>query len=93
MLYPNLCYNEVCYKGTVLYPMNTKISGAGLYMFQLAVSMLNVYLFCSHSIYIYIYEPRHEISNNVVCATSKASDQPTHMCSLIRAFASCLNIL
>ena len=27
----------------------------------------------------------HEISNNVVCATSKASDQPTHARSLIRA--------
>ena len=40
-----------------------------------------------------IYEPRHEISNNVVCATSKGSDQPAHMRSLIRAFASCLNIL
>ena len=25
------------------------------------------------------YEPRHEISNNEVCATSKASDQPAHM--------------
>ena len=24
-------------------------------------------------------EPQHEISNNVVCATSKASDQPVHM--------------
>ena len=32
-------------------------------------------------------EPRHEISNNVVCATSKASDQPAHTRSLIRAFA------
>ena len=31
-------------------------------------------------------EPVHEISNNVVCATSKASD-------LIRAFASRLSIL
>ena len=39
-----------------------------------------------------IFEPRHEISNNVVCATSKASDQPAHMRSLIRAFASRLNI-
>ena len=38
-------------------------------------------------------EPRQEISNNVVCGTSKASDQPAHMRSLIRAFASCLNIL
>ena len=39
------------------------------------------------------FEPQHEISNNVVCATSKASDQPAHMRSLIRAFASRLNIL
>ena len=38
-------------------------------------------------------EPQHEISNNVVCVTSKASDQPAHMRSLIRAFASRLNIL
>ena len=27
------------------------------------------------------------------CATSKASDQPARMRSLIRAFAHCLNIL
>ena len=40
-----------------------------------------------------IYEPVHEIPNNVACATSKASDQPAHMHSLIRAFASRLNIL
>ena len=39
------------------------------------------------------FEPVHEISNNVVCATSKAPDQPAHMRSLIRAFACCLNIL
>ena len=35
----------------------------------------------------------HEISNNAVSATSKASDQPVHTGSLIRAFASRLNIL
>ena len=40
-----------------------------------------------------IYEPMHEISNDVVCATNKASDQPAHMRSLIRAFAGRLNIL
>ena len=40
-----------------------------------------------------IYEPRHEVSNNVVCATSKASDQPAHKRSLVRAFASHLNII
>ena len=39
------------------------------------------------------YELRHEISNNVVCAISKGSDQPAHMRSLIRAFADRMNIL
>ena len=37
---------------------------------------------------IYANEPRHEISNNVVCTTSKVSDQPAHTRSLIRTFAS-----
>ena len=40
-----------------------------------------------------LMEPRHEIANHVVCATSKASDQPAHTRSLIRAFASRLYIL
>ena len=40
-----------------------------------------------------INEPRHEIPNNVVCATSKASDQPVRTRSLIRTFAIRLNIL
>ena len=39
------------------------------------------------------YEAVHEISNNVVCATSKASDQPAHTRSLFRALASRLSIL
>ena len=38
-------------------------------------------------------EPRHESSNNVVCATSKASDQPAHTRSLIRTIACRLIIL
>ena len=41
---------------------------------------------------IQIIDPRYEISNNVACTTSKGSDQPVHTCSLIRAFASRLNI-
>ena len=40
-----------------------------------------------------LFEPVHEISNNVVCVTSKASDQPVHTHSLTRAFASRLSIL
>ena len=39
------------------------------------------------------FELWHEVYNNVVCATSKASDQPAHMHRLIRAFASRMNIL
>ena len=42
---------------------------------------------------VYIIEPVHEISKNVVCATSKASDQPAQKRSLMRAFASRLSIL
>ena len=38
-------------------------------------------------------EAQHESSNNVVCAISKASDQPAQTRSLIRDFASHLNIL
>ena len=48
---------------------------------------------CTGSSENWIIETQHEISNNVVCATSKASDQPAHTQSLIRAFASFLNIL
>ena len=42
---------------------------------------------------VYTFEPLHEIPNNVVYVTIKGSDQPAHTCSLIRAFASRLNIL
>ena len=35
-----------------------------------------------------VLELQFQISNYVVCATSKGSDQPAHMGSLIRAFAS-----
>ena len=38
-------------------------------------------------------EPVHRISNNVVYATSNASDQPAHTRSLIRVFASPLSFL
>ena len=37
-------------------------------------------------------EPRHKISNNVVCATSKGSDQPAHTRRLIIAVSSHFNI-
>ena len=39
------------------------------------------------------YKLVREIYNNVVCATSKGSDQPAHTRSLIRAFARRLKCL
>ena len=48
---------------------------------------------CNNCFGYILYEPVHEISNDVVCATSEASDQPAHTRSLIRAFASRLSIL
>ena len=39
------------------------------------------------------YEPCNEISNNVVCGTSKSSDQPAYTGRLVRAFASRLKII
>ena len=40
-----------------------------------------------------LFEPRQESSNNNICVTSKASDQPAHTRRLTRAFASRLIIL
>ena len=40
-----------------------------------------------------LFEPRIETSKNVVCAISKGSDQPSHTHSLIRVFASRLDII
>ena len=45
------------------------------------------------NININIFEPGHVISKNVVCATSKASDQPVQTRSLIRVFARRMIIL
>ena len=48
----------------------------------------------SSFIYTCTYGPWHEISNNnVVCATSKGSDQTAHTRRLIRALASRLSTL
>ena len=58
----------------------------------LSQSLLVVYIILLH-LHNLSFEPRHEISNNVVCATSKGSDKPAHTHRLIRAFASRLNIL
>ena len=43
-------------------------------------------------LHLLTFGPCHEIFNNVVCVTSKDSDQPAHTRSLITAFACRLNI-
>ena len=49
----------------------------------------NFVLIYSHNAFFApINGPQYEISNNVVCASTKGLDQPAHLCSLIRAFAS-----
>ena len=52
---------------------------------------LSIYM--NLKLFIAIIEPWHGITNTVICATSKASDQPANTRNLIRAFASRLNIL
>ena len=67
-------------------------------VFEFIVNLLSIY-FVRHLLSLIgdvlpaAYLSVHEISNNVVCATSKASDQPAHTRSLVRAFASGLSIL
>ena len=39
------------------------------------------------------YEPGHDINNKVVCVASKGSDRRVHTRSLIRAYASRLNVI
>ena len=55
--------------------------------------MRNISVKCYRIRTLKIFKPVHEISNNVVYATSKASDHPANTRSLIRAFASHLGIL
>ena len=71
-------------------PLNIARRGPGIAVFNGEYFAIKRVIFVSIGI---TYEPQHEISNNVVCATSKATDQLAHTRSLIRAFASRLNIL
>ena len=70
-----------------MYPQILCMSG-----YKYCVDIYVIALFCCYIHWKCTKEQRHEISN-VVCATSNGSDQPAHMRSLIRAFASRLNIL
>ena len=71
------------------YPIMFSRTPSTMVMIKLRFYWL-IYYCCSAQ---HEFEPQPEISDNVVCATNKASDQPAHMRSLIRASASPLNIL
>ena len=83
-------------------PQDNAIICLGLVLMLAIQTGLRTYAICCISMFWWeantigdyvLFEPQHKISNNVVCATSKGSDQPAHMRSLIRAFAKRLNIL
>ena len=52
-----------------------------------------VLIYSRNAFFAPINGPQYEISNNVVCASTKGLDQPAHMSSLIRAFASRLKTI
>ena len=99
---PNNAFNELVWEG-----LGTNISRTSCYLYGqccqhfTVCGKCHVYLCRDINIIARLFyvlvemkiEPVHEISNNVVCATSQASDQPAHTRSLIRAFTSRLSIL
>ena len=81
----NLTADTNCISFRVIYQ---KVCMLRYFILSVYTGSVQVHYTCNHL----LFEPRHEISNNVVCATSKASDQLAHTRSLIRAFASRLNM-
>ena len=52
-----------------------------------------VLIYSRNAFFVPINGPKYEISNNVVCGSTKGLDQSAHLCSLIRAFASRLKTI
>ena len=50
-------------------------------------------IYSGNAFFAPINGPKYEISNNVVCASTKGLDQSAHLSSLIRAFASHLKTI
>ena len=80
---------------SILYPPVQDICLIALYTGLLSIYCKQhvVRSYCSIRIRLIRFDPWYGLSNNVVCVTSKTSDQPAHTRSLITAFASRLNIL
>ena len=83
----------------IIFQFMQHLPGGVLYYLQYSISLFySKFQFSQETqwwfdLVNFIIELRHEISNNVVCAPSKDSDQSAQTHSLIRAFASSLNIL
>ena len=97
MFYPLACFAKCYYLFSCLilsrkvlqcYNLDRKWKKSGT-----QISVMKKMMDFQFGVYQVTFEPWQEISNNLVCATSNGSDQPTHTHSLIRAFASRLNIL
>ena len=82
------CYIYIC-----MYIYDVQVSNMGKRYFGQCMSFFLLHMLTYPVNLEVLIEPWHEISYNVVCATNKGSDQPAHMRSLIRAFASRLNTL
>ena len=88
VLKPNTTYNPFKYdKKSDLYPTAFICHRERFCCPRLVKFLMDNISYLKHSTLTALIriEPVHEISNNVVCATRKASDQPAHMRSLIRA--------
>ena len=85
-----LCYVILCHVMSC-HVMSCHVMSFHGILCHVTVRFVMVCIMCSSLCVLkYIWA---ETSNTVVCANNKRSDQPAHMCSLIRAFASRLNIL
>ena len=76
MLYPNLCYNEACYKGTILHLKSSAIPITSQARSQAEARKPGL----QHHIGIDTRNPGFFIAKN------KGADQPEHPRSLISAF-------
>ena len=98
-LFASFCYCRLAYQK---WRSSKTSRHPGQFWYQVGCKILKINKWLALKMKIYVVtliqsyftsEPRHEISNKVVCATSKYSDQPAHTRSLIRAIAIRLNIL
>ena len=63
------------------------------FMKEVTGSLSDKCYFVRHAFFAPINGPSYEISNNVVCASTKGLDRSAHLRSLIRAFASRLKTI